>query len=237
MKIPALLLVAVLPALAAAAEVKKAQPAQPKAPDVGKLDPAMGAGKKAADANIEWHDVTKFGVEGREWADMERHRYFDRLPKAAEGKVTPAVWSLSRDSAGMVARFKTDAPAIHARYKLMKPDLEMPHMPATGVSGLDLYARDADGKWKWVQVSRPAAQTVSAQLISDLAPRRARVRRLPAALQRSGLAGDRSAEGGDVRGPGSAEREAARVLWHVHHPRSLRFTARHGAHRDPGPPL
>jgi lysophospholipase L1-like esterase len=128
----------------------------------------MGVNAKAA-ADVEWHDVTKWGVEGREFGDMERHRYFDRLPKAAEGKVTPAVWSLSRDSAGMAVRFRTDATAIHARYKVMKPALGMPHMPATGVSGLDLYARDADGKWKWVQVTKPAAQTVAAQIVSGLA--------------------------------------------------------------------
>jgi hypothetical protein len=28
-------------------------------------------------------------------------------------------------------------------------------MPATGVSGLDLYVKDADGKWKWLAVGRP----------------------------------------------------------------------------------
>lgn len=46
----------------------------------------------------------------------------------------------------------------------------MPHMPATGVSGVDLYARDADGAWKWVQVSRPAAQEIKTELINGLAP-------------------------------------------------------------------
>jgi len=154
--------------LAAFASAKDpAPPAKPS--DVPKLDPAMGVNKQA-DANLDWHDVTKWGVEGREFPDMERYRYFDRLPKAAEGKVTPAVWSLSRDSAGMMFRFKTDAPSIHVRYTLMKPTLAMPHMPATGVSGVDLYARDADGKWKWVQVAKPAAQQVSAQIIGDLAP-------------------------------------------------------------------
>lgn len=168
MKLPALILLVSLVTLVRAQE-KRPGPGPAKAPEVSKLDPAMGVNAKAA-ANVEWHDVTKWGVEGREFGDMERHRYFDRLPKAAEGKVTPAVWSLSRDSAGMAVRFKTNASAIHARYTLMKPGLGMPHMPPTGVSGLDLYARDAGGKWKWVQVTKPAAQTVSAQIVSGLAP-------------------------------------------------------------------
>jgi len=121
-------------------------------------------------ADTAWHDVTKWGVEGRGWGDQERKRWFDRFPAKAEGKVSPAVWSLSRDSAGMMVRFKTDAPAIHTRYTLAKANLAMPHMPATGVSGLDLYARDDRGRWKWVQVTRPGAQKVETTLISGLAP-------------------------------------------------------------------
>ena len=121
-------------------------------------------------ADTAWHDVTKWGVEGRGWADQERKRWFDRFPAKAEGKVTPAVWNLSRDSAGMMVRFKTDAKTIYTRYTLAKTNLAMPHMPATGVSGLDLYARDAQGKWKWVQVTRPSSAKVETTLISDLAP-------------------------------------------------------------------
>jgi len=140
-----------------------------KAPDVSKLDPAMGVNKDAAD-NLEWHDVTKWGVEGRILPDQERKRWFDRLPASAEGKVTAAVWSLSHDSAGMMVRFKTDATAISVHYKLSKDRLGQPHMPATGVSGVDLYARDTDGKWKWVMVTKPATQEVKAEIIKGLAP-------------------------------------------------------------------
>ncbi len=141
----------------------------PAKPDIAKLDPAMGVNKAAA-VELDWHDVTAWGVEGRILPEQERKRWFDRLPANAEGKVTPAVWSLSRDSAGMMVRFKTDATSIHVHYKLMKDKLGMPHMPATGVSGVDLYARDSDGRWKWVQVTKPATQEVKAEIIKDLAP-------------------------------------------------------------------
>jgi hypothetical protein len=140
-----------------------------QAPDVAKLDPAMAA-NKAAMANLDWHDVTTWGVEGRILPDQERKRWFDRLPSSAESKVTSNVWNLSRDSAGMMVRFKTDSKSISVHYKLRKDKLGMPHMPATGVSGVDLYARDAKGKWKWVQVSRPDTQEVKAEIIKDLAP-------------------------------------------------------------------
>jgi hypothetical protein len=41
-------------------------------------------------------------------------------------------------------------------------------MPATGVSGLDLYARDKDGKWRWVQVARPGTQEMKLRLADGL---------------------------------------------------------------------
>ncbi|HBJ38649.1 MAG TPA: hypothetical protein DDZ51_28645 [Planctomycetaceae bacterium] len=138
-------------------------------PPIATLDPEMAVNRVAKDGLI-WHDVTAWGVEGRILPDQERKVWFDRFPAAAEGSVTPSVWSLSRDSAGMMVRFKTDATAIHVDYKLRKANLAMPHMPATGVSGVDLYARDEAGRWRWVQVTRPTTQEVKAEIISGLAP-------------------------------------------------------------------
>ncbi len=157
-----------LPALFCASLAFAAETAS-KAPDISRLDPAMGVSQSAA-ANLDWHDVTTWGLEGRAWTGMERLRWFDRLPAAAEKTVTPAVWSLSRDSAGMMVRFKTDATSIHVHYRLLRDRLGLTHMPATGVSGVDLYARDAGGKWKWVKVVKPAAQEVRVEMIRDLAP-------------------------------------------------------------------
>lgn len=138
-------------------------------PKTAKLDPAMDV-NRAAQQGLQWHDVTRWGVEGRILPDQPRERWFDRLPSSAHGKVSDNVWNLSRDSAGMMVRFETDSPSLHVHYQLLDGNLAMPHMPATGVSGVDLYARDQDGRWKWVQVARPAAQEVQAELIRGLAP-------------------------------------------------------------------
>lgn len=119
---------------------------------------------------VVWHDVTSWGVEGREWAEEKRLSWFDRFPAAAQKNVTPSVWGLSRHSTGMVVRFKTDARVIHVHYKLSKAALALPQMPATGVSGIDLYARDGRGQWRWVQVTRPDKQEVQGELARDLAP-------------------------------------------------------------------
>jgi hypothetical protein len=120
--------------------------------------------QKADDA--AWVDIRQLGVEGQGWSDTARP--FDRLPARAEKLVRPPVWSLSRHSAGLCVRFMTDAPAIDARWTLTSPSLSMTHMPATGVSGLDLYVKDPTGKWRWLAVGQPKTQSNTAKLVSGL---------------------------------------------------------------------
>ena len=115
---------------------------------------------------IRWFNIRQLGVEGQGWT--ENKSPYDRLPAKAEGQVREAVWGLSRDSAGMSVRFVTDATTIHARWTLNKAKLEMPHMAATGVSGLDLYAKDDKGRWRWVAVGKPIAQTNTQKLADGI---------------------------------------------------------------------
>ncbi len=119
-------------------------------------------------AEVTWHDVTEWGVEGRGWEDQPRKRYFDRLPAKAEGVVRPPVWSLSRHSAGMAVRFQTDATSIQVDYELLSSSLAMTHMPATGVSGLDLYCQVDDGSFRWMQVAKPTKQHVTTTIVGGL---------------------------------------------------------------------
>jgi hypothetical protein len=134
--------------------------------------------KPKLEDDLAWFDVRNWGVEGRGWSQTER--YFDRLPAKAKGKVRDAVWQLSRHSAGMAARFETDATAIWTRYTLLSNSLGMNHMPATGVSGADLYAQDSKGQWRWLAVARPSGQNVKVRLIDGIEPgRRAYMLYLP----------------------------------------------------------
>lgn len=123
------------------------------------------------DGGLDWHDTRDWGVEGRAFDDTGR--YFDRLPARAKGVVRLEIWHLSRHSAGMCAFFETDAPAIHVRYSLLNPELAMPHMPATGVSGVDLYGRH-DGGWHWLATHQPKTQSVTARLADSILPGRRR---------------------------------------------------------------
>ncbi|HSI11574.1 MAG TPA: SGNH/GDSL hydrolase family protein [Chthoniobacter sp.] len=142
----------------------------PAAPAGAVSAPARPSATPAPEPKLDWYDVTKFGLEGRAWGDLERLRWFDRLPAIAEGKVTPAVWGLSRDSAGMMVRFKTDATVIWAHYVLRSDHLAGANMTAIGASGLDLYARDAKGTWRWVGVTKPDKKEVRQMIINDLTP-------------------------------------------------------------------
>lgn len=134
---------------------------------------ASGSGRSQEKANqtaVHWRDVRDWGVEGKGWPESETDKYFDRLPKRAKGVVRDAVWNLSRHSAGMLTRFRTDATEIWVDYKVTSSSLAMPHMPATGVSGIDLYANDDQGDWKWLSVTKPAKQTTNTRIIGGIIP-------------------------------------------------------------------
>ncbi|HLY09563.1 MAG TPA: SGNH/GDSL hydrolase family protein [Planctomycetota bacterium] len=123
---------------------------------------------RAAQDALLWHDAKSWGVEGRGWADTARP--YDRFPSKAEKTVPGPVWNLSRHSAGMLVRFETDSPSIHARWSLLHASLALPHMPATGVSGLDLYARDEQGRDRWLAVAKPTQQTMELKLAGPVDP-------------------------------------------------------------------
>ena len=128
------------------------------------LDPATG--KEDESGKLLWYDVQALGLEGQGWTTVKAP--FDRLPAKAEKTVRPPVWSLSRQSAGLCVRFLTDAFSIQVRWTVTGENLAMPHMPATGVSGLDLYARDDKGKWSWVANGRPTGKATTAVLAGSL---------------------------------------------------------------------
>lgn len=122
-----------------------------------------------ANSTFVWRDARELTIEGRGWSDTKD--FYDRFPARAEGVVRSSVWNLSRDSAGMAVYFTSDATTIAAQWTLRKEALAMPHMPATGVSGLDLYVK-ANGKWQWLGNGRPVKATEEKVLVSGLSPGR-----------------------------------------------------------------
>ncbi len=111
-----------------------------------------------AGAEVQWREISELGVEGQGWSETSEP--YDRFPGRAEGVVPDPVWQLSRHSAGLCVRFVTDATLLAARWRLRFGSLAMPHMAATGVSGLDLYVRATSAnrhgaRWRWLAVGRP----------------------------------------------------------------------------------
>jgi len=140
---------------------------------LGNLPPLTVAAEDPSGTGLSWHEIPAESIGGRGWASGEIASYGGRLPAKAEAIVRPPVWRLGLHSAGLTVRFNTDAEEIHLRYTLASSKLAMPHMPATGVSGFDLYALD-EGVWKWAAVFRPAdgedASRQEGKLIDRLAP-------------------------------------------------------------------
>lgn len=97
-------------------------------------------------AQWKWVDPMQAGypvVQGQGFPEETGNTY-NRLPERAKEKIRSHVWNLSRNSTGLAVYFYSNAPEICIRYKVSQR-LAMEHMPATGVSGIDLYSVDADG--------------------------------------------------------------------------------------------
>ncbi len=101
-------------------------------------------------AQYKWENPLKQPfptVRGQAW-QAELNGTYVRLPQRAEANVRQPVWDLSRQSAGLSVAFCSNAPEIKVRY-VVTGGFAMPHMPSTGVSGVDLYATDANGRSRW----------------------------------------------------------------------------------------
>src|ERR1700704_6310117 len=120
----------------------------------------------APSPELEWVDAKKLTVEGLGFKDVKSP--YDRLPGRAEGVVPPAVWNLSRDSAGALVRFTAATTAIHARWTVGNSNLAGANITAIASSGLDLYAKTDAGKWRWLGMGQPKFPDATAALINGM---------------------------------------------------------------------
>lgn len=136
------------------------------APAPGMIVAPMAA--TADDDGLEWYDVQCLVVEGAAWPDAVAA--YRRLPDRAEGVVRAPVWELAQHSSGLRVRFVTNAREISLRWTLRESRIALDHMPASGVSGFDLYARDG-AVWRWAGLARPigGAET-STRILKNIPP-------------------------------------------------------------------
>lgn len=116
---------------------------------------AQGAALTAQDTT--WHTPTH--IEGI--AVRDSSNIYHRLPQQLKDSVRPVVWNLSLNTAGEFIHFRSSARSFVVRYGLSGKTLAMPHMPSTGVSGLDLYMKDKNGQWNWMPPRYRFADTVT----------------------------------------------------------------------------
>jgi len=113
-----------------------------------KLDPQKASHEP--DSKILWYDARELTIEGKGWTDTET--FYERLPARAKSKVSKDVQTLSAHTAGIAVHFVTNAKKIKADWTV--GGFDMKHMAATGIRGLDLYAR-RNGKWEFEGTARP----------------------------------------------------------------------------------
>ena len=111
------------------------------------------AAAAATKGEMKWIDGRDLPIEGRAFDGTEH--YYDRLPSNVTANVNSGVRSLKHDTAGMQFRFSTDSTKLVFRWTPYDTKLSMDHMPATGVSGIDVYRFDAvKGRWRYVKTGR-----------------------------------------------------------------------------------
>lgn len=95
--------------------------------------------------NYTWYDPLENVeiFEGQGWQNIG----YNRLPEKARTIVRRPVWNLSRHNAGVNIRFTSSAKKIAIQYQVTA-NQGKPHMPPTGVSGVDLYLKK-ENNWLW----------------------------------------------------------------------------------------
>jgi hypothetical protein len=122
--------------------------------ELERWDKRMAVDAIPADTNgIKWVDGKLLPIEGRAYDDVDC--YYDRLPSSVTTNVNGGVRAMKGHSSGLSFRFVTDSKKIIARWKLRNPARPGNNMTGILHSGIDIYVRGRDGKWKYLRTGRP----------------------------------------------------------------------------------
>ncbi len=101
----------------------------------------------ASAEGIVYHNASEFPLFGK-CIDSTSARY-ERFPAAFEKTSRKTLWDLSRNSAGLYLRFRTNSTCVVAKWKSTSPSQYMPHMTDAGDNGLDLYILTEKDGWRF----------------------------------------------------------------------------------------
>lgn len=118
-------------------------------------------------AQIVYHDASEFPLLGK--ATEATGARYDRLPDSLKNISRAPLWNLSRNSAGMAIRFRSNSTQIAVKWEVLFNN-HMNHMTDVGIKGLDLYCWSGDGEWKFVNSGRPSGKTNEVTIIANMQP-------------------------------------------------------------------
>lgn len=119
-------------------------------------------------AQLKFYDAIQFPLLGS--ATHYAGNRYERFPDSLKVVSRPALWHLSRNSAGMAIRFRSNTTRIGLKWEVLQ-NFHMNHMTDVGVKGLDLYCwEEEENKWYFVNSARPSGKVNEAIVIADMLP-------------------------------------------------------------------
>lgn len=122
-------------------------------------------------AQIVYHNAADFPLLGKA-VETTKMRY-ERFPDSLKYISRSPLWNLSRNSAGLAIRFRSNSTRIALKWENLTGN-RMNHMTDTGVRGLDLYCWEGDEGWRFVNSARPnnnVKKNNQAVIIANMKPK------------------------------------------------------------------
>lgn len=121
--------------------------------DARHYDWRMAEANAVQEGNVKWIDGKYLPLEGKAFTNVTR--FYDRLPATVTTNVNQGVRAMRSHSAGLQFRFSVDSgDQLLFRWTPLNPHLAMDHMPASGVSGIDVYTRKPGEAWRYKATGR-----------------------------------------------------------------------------------
>lgn len=105
-----------------------------------------------ASGQTQWHDPMEAEVpylSGRGWNAEIGNKSYHRMPDRMQADMPKAVWSLSKNGAGLSVKFLSNTKNVTVKYTLEDVGGYV-NMAKLDHCGVDLYGRDANGEQHWL---------------------------------------------------------------------------------------
>ena len=116
---------------------------------------------------LMYYDASRFPLLGK--ATQDTGTRYERLPDSLKNISRPPLWNLSRNSAGMAIRFRSNSTQIAVKWESLFNN-HMNHMTDVGIKGLYLYCWEGNKQWRFVNSARPSGKTNQATIIANMLP-------------------------------------------------------------------